>query len=106
MDGGVLPPYFDPPMTDANGNSVDANGQPIPTPTGCSGLGAVGDTLVLLRSDVVAPMPSITTTARTGCTRPITDLCPSGIASFVQSNPWLALAFAIAAGALLFGGKK
>jgi hypothetical protein len=172
VDGGVLPPYFDPPLTP----QTDSNGQPIPTPTSC-GMGAVepdvfearysrpepdratclqiqcgaitqdqagmqliidcanagfagarscldpacspwrdsmpgwcgfssGPAPVLLRSDVVAPMPSITSTARSGCTRSITDVCPSGLASFVESNPWLALGLAVVAGAMLFGGKK
>jgi hypothetical protein len=167
VDGGVLPPYFDPPMVDQNGNAVDANGQPIPTPTGC-GMGAVapdvflarysrpepdratclqiqcggisqaqagmqliqdcanagyagvrscmdpacspwcssGPALVLLRSDVVAPMPSITSTARSGCKQSIADTCPSALSSWVQSNPWIALGLAVVAGAVLFGGRK
>jgi hypothetical protein len=166
VDGGVLPPYFDPPMVDQNGNPVDANGQPIPTPTGC-GMGAVapdvfearynrpepdratclqiqcggisqdqagmqliqdcanagyagvrscmdpacspwcssGPAPVLLRSDVVAPMPSITSTARSGCKAVVSD-CPSGLSSFIESNPWLAIGLAVVAGAVLFGGKK
>jgi hypothetical protein len=176
IDGGVLPPYFDPPLTPAPG--TDANGQPVPTPTGC-GMGAVdpgqfearygraepdestclqiqcgaipqeqagmqlimdcanagwsgarscldpvcspwvnripgcapkaaaaaGPAPVLLRSDVVAPMPSITTAARSGCKAPVSD-CSSGISSFVESNPWIALALAFGVGAVLFGGGK
>ncbi len=115
VDGGVLPPYFDPPIaagTNANGNPIDANGQPIPVPTSC-GMGAIldganGPSLVLLRSDVVAPMPSITSTARSECTAPVST-CPSAVASWVNSNPWLALGLAVLAGALLFGdngGKR
>lgn len=61
--------------------------------------------LVLLRSDVVAPMPSITSVARSGCKQQI-DTCPSALASWVQSNPWLALGLAVIASAALFGGKK
>jgi hypothetical protein len=101
VDGGVLPPYYPP---------VDASGQPLPSPTNC-GMGAIldganGPSLVLLRSDVVAPMPSITTTARTGCSQSLADTCPSAVASWVQSNPWIALALAVGLGAVLFGGKK
>jgi hypothetical protein len=113
VDGGVLPPYFDPPIaagTDSSGNPVDANGQPIPVPTSC-GMGAIldganGPSLILLRSDVVAPMPSITTTARTGCQQSLADTCPSAVASWVQSNPWITLALAVGLGAILFGDKK
>jgi hypothetical protein len=166
MDGGVLPPYFDPPLINAPG--VDTNGQPLPTPVGC-GMGAVapdvfearysrpepdratclriqcggisqdqagmqliqdcanagyagvrscmdpacspwcassGPAPVLLRSDVVAPMPSITSTARSGCKQSAADTCPSALTSWVESNPWVALGLAIAAGAVLFGGRK
>lgn len=110
LDGGVLPPYAD------------------------DGLAGLGDTTdVLLRSDVVAPMPSITSTSREGCIpvsnvptvdTPIwlepgppagVDVSDSGIDSTIQTveattqdwveqHPWLALLIAVAAGALLFGG--
>lgn len=164
IDGGVLPPYYDPPLVNAPG--VDTSGQPLPTPITPCGMGAVDpDTfearygrvepdratclriqcggisqdqagmqliqdcanagyagarscmdpacspwcsrpdLVLLRSDVVAPMPSITTTARSGCKAPVSD-CPSALASLVESNPWIALALAFGVGAVLFGGRK
>lgn len=60
---------------------------------------------VLLRSDVVASMPSITGTARTSCTQPVSD-CPSAAASWIENNPWLAIGIAVAAGAIIFGGGK
>ena len=60
---------------------------------------------VLLRNQVVASMPSITTTARTSCTQPVTA-CPNEATSWIESNPWLAIGIAIAAGALFFGGVK
>lgn len=59
---------------------------------------------VLLRSDVVAAMPSITTTARIGC-QPVSG-CPSAGASWIENNPWLAVGIAVAIGALVFGGVK
>ena len=71
---------------------------------GCAS-GAPSVQPVLLRSDVVAPMPSITTTARSSCTQPVTN-CPSAAASWIENNPWLALGLALAAGALIFGGGK
>jgi hypothetical protein len=72
---------------------------------GCS-LAPNAPSPVLLRSDVVAPMPSITTTARGGCQQQSRPACPSPLASWLQSNPLLALGLAIAAGAILFGGGK
>jgi len=92
MDGGVLPPYrggFDP--------GPDAGPDPVQTSCG------MGD-WTLLRSDVVAPMPSITSTARTGCQQ--VSGCPSPIAAWIENNPWLAVGLAAVGGYLLFGGKK
>jgi hypothetical protein len=60
---------------------------------------------VLLRSQVVAPMPSITTTARTSCTQPVSG-CPGEATSWIEANPWLAVGLAVGIGALLFGGVK
>ena len=94
VDGGVLPPYYDMPPAAAGDSS-----EPVPYETGCG----MGD-LVLLRSDVVAPMPSITTTARQGCTE--VSNCPGDLTTWVQSNPWLAAALALGAGFLIFGGGK
>jgi hypothetical protein len=71
----------------------------------CSPWCTSGPSLVLLRSDVVAPMPSITTTARSGCKSEVSD-CPSALASFVESNPWLAIAAAVVVGAVIFGSGK
>ena len=91
IDGGVLPPY--------RNDGFDGAG-PEPVETGCG----MGD-LTLLRSDVVAPMPSITSTARTGCV-PVTN-CPEGIAGWVQSNPWLAALLAMGAVLVIgMGGRK
>jgi hypothetical protein len=77
----------------------EPGGLPTPTDTSCG----IGD-LVLLRSDVVAPMPSITSTARQGCETVST--CPSGIAGWIENNPWLAVGIAVLGGMLLFGGKR
>jgi hypothetical protein len=180
MDGGVLPPYWDVPVSVA----TDANGQPIPYQPGCNGLGAVDPGVfesrygrsepdestclqiqcgaisqaaagmqlisdcanagwtgarscidpacspwrnripgcvqnsgpfgppatlpanpVLLRSDLVAPMPSITGTARRGCEAVVSN-CPSDLGSWIESNPWMAAGLALAAGYVLFGGKR
>lgn len=60
---------------------------------------------VLLRSDVVAPMPSIVSAAWRGCAS-VPNPCPSGVASWIESNPWLALGLAVVAGAVIFGGRK
>lgn len=92
LDGGVLPPY-------AGGPELGDDGQPIPYETGCG----MGD-LVLLRSDVVAPMPSITSTARAGCVE--VKNCPNDLVSWVQSNPWLAAGLALVGGFVLFGGGR
>lgn len=86
------------------GQGIEA--QPIDTSCG------MGD-LVLTRSDVVAPMPSITDTAR-GCSGSFTDPCSAGgavasaaasIASWADDNPGWALALAVAAAVLIFGGN-
>ncbi len=60
---------------------------------------------VLLRSDVVAPMPSITGTARRGCEAVVSN-CPSALGTWLESNPWMAIGLALAGGYLLFGGRK
>jgi len=89
MDGGTLPPYAD--------GGFDG---PAPVETSCG----MGD-LTLLRSDVVAPMPSITSAARSGCV-PVSN-CPTiDIASWVQENPWLAAGIALVGGFVLFGGGR
>jgi hypothetical protein len=59
---------------------------------------------VLLRTQVVAPMPSITSVARTSCTQPVS--CPGEATSWIEDNPWLAVGLAVGIGALLFGGLK
>lgn len=92
-DGGVLPPFA------YDGGDPQAMPQPVPVQTSC-GMGDV----VLLRSDVVAPMPSITTAARLGCTQPTT--CPSDLASWIQNNPMLAAGIALVGGFILFGGGR
>ena len=96
VDGGVLPPY-------------EGGAQPLPAPVnvgcGMSGLGACnGDRLasVLLRSDVVAPMPNINDTARANCGQPVSN-CPSGVAGWIENNPWLAVGAALVLGAFLLG---
>ena len=178
-DGGVLPPYYDVPVSVA----TDANGQPIPYQASC-GMGAVDPGVfesrygrpepdesvclqiqcgaisqnaagmqlisdcanagwagarscidpacspwrnripgcvqnsgpvmapvalpaapVLLRSDVVASMPSITGTARRGCEAVVSN-CPSPLGTWMENNPWMAAALALAGGYLLFGGKR
>jgi len=90
LDGGTLPPYAGGPA---------ANASPTPYDTSCG----MGD-LVLLREDVIAPMPSITNTARTGCF--VQPQCPSALAGWIQNNPWLAVGLAAVGGYLLFGGKR
>jgi hypothetical protein len=61
---------------------------------------------VLLRSDVVAPMPSITSSAREGCEKVVQSGCGSGdLGGWIESNPWLAAGLALAAGYVLFGGR-
>lgn len=92
IDGGVLPPY-------AGGPVIGDDGEPVPYETGCG----MGD-LVLLRSDVVAPMPSITSTARSGCQE--VSNCPGDVASWVKSNPWFAAGIALLGGFVLFGGGR
>jgi len=92
IDGGVLPPYMD-------GGSGDGFDGPVPVETSCG----MGD-LTLLRSDVVAPMPSITSAARQGCVE--VSNCPGGIASWISSNPWLAAGLALVGGFVLFGGRR
>jgi hypothetical protein len=96
LDGGVLPPY------------ADGFDEPVPYDTS-SGMGD----LVLLRQDVVAPMPSITSTARSGCSQAsgssesFLDALSSGdIGSWMQGNPWLVAAIAAGVTFLLFGGKR
>lgn len=91
LDGGTLPPYA----------GVISADDPVPVETECG----MGD-LTLLRSQVVAPMPSITSTARTGCQ--IESPCPNGLETWVQSNPWLAAGIALAVGYVLFsnGGRR
>lgn len=91
MDGGVLPPYWP--------DSVSDDG-PEPYNTDCG----MGD-LILRRSDVVAPLPSIVGTARSGCDAPV-NLCGSEFESWIKDNPWLAAGLAAGAAILLFGGKK
>jgi hypothetical protein len=63
---------------------------------------------VLLRSDVVAPMPSITSTAREGCEKVVQSGCGglAGVADWIESNPWLAAGLAVVGGYLLFGGGR
>jgi hypothetical protein len=89
IDGGVLPPFYGVPESDG----------PEPYDTSCG----MGD-LVLLRSDVVAPMPSITSTARQGCKEVVS--CPNDIVSWISSNPWLAAGLALVGGFVLFGGGR
>ena len=89
FDGGTLPPY-------AGGGS---NLEPTPYNTSCG----IGD-LVLLREDVVAPMPSITTTARSGCIA--APSCSGDIGSWISSNPWLAAGIGLVGALLLFGSKR
>lgn len=89
LDGGTQPPFDGfPPGSD-----------PVPYQTGCG----MGD-LVLLRSDVVAAMPSITDTARAGCVE--VSNCPAGLGGWIQSNPLLAAGLALAGGYLFFGGRR
>ncbi len=90
MDGGTQPPFA---------GGAAANASPVPYDTSCG----MGD-LTLLREDVVAPMPSITTTARSGCIA--APQCPSALTSWVEQNPWLAVALGALGGYILFGGKK
>lgn len=92
QDGGVLAPFTDHPL-------YDDSGAPVPYETGCG----MGD-LVLLRSDVVAPMPSITSTAREGCQ--LVSNCPASLGSWIQNNPWLAAGIAVVGGFILFGGGR
>jgi hypothetical protein len=88
LDGGTQPPFA----------AAGFDG-PVPVETSCG----IGD-LTLLRSDVVAPMPSITDSARYPCVQQ--NSCPSDIATWVQTNPWLAAGLALAAGFILFGGGR
>jgi hypothetical protein len=66
------------------------------------------DGTVLLRSQVVAPLPSISLTANQSCPELAND-CPSDLDSLIDDNPLLAVGIAFAAGALLIylmkGGK-
>lgn len=96
-DGGVLPPYQGGAAMDDAGDA----GQPAPYDTSCAGMGD----LVLRRSDVVAPLPSITGTARAGCDAPVNP-CESPIETWAKQNPWLAGGIALVAGFALFGGRK
>lgn len=77
----------------------------INTIPGCGQPPANTPAPVLLRSQVVAAMPSITTTARTSCTQPV-SACPGEATSWIENNPWLAVGVAVALGAFLFGGFK
>jgi hypothetical protein len=92
IDGGVLPPYMDAPIPGGPGD-------PEPFQTSCG----MGD-LTLLRSDVVAPMPSITSAARAGCTQ--VSNCPGDLGTWISSNPWLAAGLALVGGFVLFGGGR
>jgi hypothetical protein len=88
---------------------------PVETSGGCG----MGD-LVLTRDDVVAPMPSITDTARADCKQvgdappPVAESVATTVAavgSWMEDNPWLAALLALTAAALLFsngdsGGRK
>ena len=65
-------------------------------------------TLVLTRAQLIAPMPSITATARASCPQAV-NACPSELDSLIDQNPLLAIGLAAAAGAFLwamFGGKR
>lgn len=111
VDGGIQPPYY----------GLSAIDDPVPYDTSCAGmagLGADGD-LILRRADVVAPLPSITGTARSGCSEPV-DPCETAVETVINNiaasvgitpanAPWLALV--VVAGALLLlapgkGSKK
>lgn len=78
-----------------------------PSIPGCFQNAPNADGTVLLRSQVVAPLPSISLTANSICPEAMDD-CPSDLDSFVDDNPLLALGIAFAAGALIIyltGGK-
>ncbi len=91
-DGGALPPF-------QPGSAFDDS--PPPYDTSCTGMGD----LILRRADVVAPLPSITGTARSGC--PVSaDPCASGLESWIRGNPMLAAGLALAGAFLLAGGVR
>lgn len=92
LDGGTQPPFASEPM--------DANDLPVPIETECG----MGD-LTLLRSQVVAPMPSITSTARYGCIQE-NPCAGQGVSGWVEENPWLAAAIALGVGYVLFSGGR
>jgi hypothetical protein len=95
-DGGVLPPY-------RGGAAMDDG--PEPYDTSCQqGGGGMGD-LILRRADVVAPLPSMSGTARAGCDVPVNP-CDSGLMNWAQENPLLAAGLAVAGAFVLFGGKR
>ena len=82
-----------------------SNRAPFPKParTSC-GVSGLGD-VVLTRDQVVAPMPSITETARKGC-QGFLDPCVTGFESWIREHPFLAAGIALFGVAALFGGKK
>ncbi len=97
-DGGVLPPYS------GGGAALNDDG-PEPYDTSCQqGGGGMGD-LILRRGDVVAALPSMSGTARSGCDVPV-NLCTSGLASWARENPLLAAGLALAGAFVLFGGNR
>lgn len=98
VDGGVLPPF-------AGGGVALDDDQPAPFPTDASDCGGLGD-LVLRRSDVVAPLPSITGTARSGCMVPVNPCDPANVAEWVSLHPCLAAGIALLAGVAILGGGK
>ncbi len=94
-DGGVLPPY-------SGGAAMNDDG-PEPYDTSCQqGGGGMGD-LILRRADVVAPMPSMSGTARSGCDVPV-NLCESGFLAMVNRNPLAFAGLALVGAFVLFGG--
>jgi hypothetical protein len=97
-DGGIQSPF-------TGGVAMDDGGaaQPIPYDSSCAG-GGIGD-LILRRADVVAQLPSITGTARSGCPV-LADPCASGLESWVRSNPLLAAGLALAGAFILVGGGR
>ncbi len=79
----------------------DAGDGPEPFDTSCQGMGD----LILRRADVVAPLPSISGAARSGCDVPVNP-CASGLENWAMTNPLLAAGLALAGAFILFGGKR
>jgi hypothetical protein len=77
--------------------------EPRPSRAGCSGLGAAQ--FVLRRSDVVAPLPSISDTARDLCDQPV-DPCAGELGGFIEEHPWIAALIVVVGAVALFGGNR